>query len=195
MLHSICQQIWKIPLWLRTWKSQFSFQSQRKASQESKNKHTKKNVCSQVVLVVKNLPAIAGGIRDSDLIPRLGRSPGGENDNPLQYSCLENPMDWGNWWATVHRSQELDMTEATLHACMHAPWKKSYEKSRQHIKNHFVDKGLYNQRYGFSNSHVQMWEVDLKECWVLKNWCFQVVVPEKTLVSPLDSKEIKTSES
>ena len=46
----------------------------------------------QVVLMVKNLPAIAGGIRDSDFILRLGRSPGGENDT-LQYSCLENPMD------------------------------------------------------------------------------------------------------
>ena len=58
---------------------------------------------SQVVLVVKNLPANAGDIRDADLIPGLGRSPGGEHGNPLQYSCLENPMDKGVWWATVHR--------------------------------------------------------------------------------------------
>ena len=53
-------------------------------------------------LVVKNLPASAGGIRDSGLIPGLGRSPGEGNGNPLQYSCLENLMDRGAWWATVH---------------------------------------------------------------------------------------------
>ena len=58
---------------------------------------------SQVVLVVKNLPASAGDIRDTGLIPVSGRSPGGGHDNPLQYSCLENPMNRGAWWATVHR--------------------------------------------------------------------------------------------
>ena len=54
---------------------------------------------SQVVLVVKNLPANAG---DLGSIPGLGRAPGEGNGNPLQYSCLENPMDRGAWWATVH---------------------------------------------------------------------------------------------
>ena len=58
---------------------------------------------SQVVLVVKNLPANAGAIRDSDLIPGSGRSPRGGHGNLLQYSCLGNPMDRGTWWATVHR--------------------------------------------------------------------------------------------
>ena len=57
---------------------------------------------SQVVLVVKNLPANAGHVRDMGSIPGLGRSPGGRHGNPLQYSCLENPMDRGAWWATVH---------------------------------------------------------------------------------------------
>ena len=57
--------------------------------------------------------------------------------------------------------------------------------------HHFSNKGLYNQSYGFSSSHVQMWEFDLKEGWEPKNWCFQTVVLEKTLQSPLDSKEIK----
>ena len=52
--------------------------------------------------VVKNPLANAGDIRDADLIPGSGRSPGGGNGNSLQYSCLENPMDRGNWWATVH---------------------------------------------------------------------------------------------
>ena len=57
---------------------------------------------SQVVIVVKNLPANAGDIRDTGSIPGLGRSPGGGNGNPFQYSCLENPMDRGAWRATVH---------------------------------------------------------------------------------------------
>ena len=56
---------------------------------------------SQVALVVKNLPANAGDIRDVGLIPWLGRSPGGGHGNPLQHSCLKNPMDRGSWWAKV----------------------------------------------------------------------------------------------
>ena len=57
---------------------------------------------SQVVLVVKNLPANVGDIRDAGLIPGLGRTPGEGNGNPLQYSCLENPMDREAWQTTVH---------------------------------------------------------------------------------------------
>ena len=57
---------------------------------------------SQVVLVVKNPPADAGDVGDAGLIPGSGRSSGGECGNPLQYSCLENPMDRGAWQATVH---------------------------------------------------------------------------------------------
>ena len=53
--------------------------------------------------VVKNLPASTGDAKDVGLIPGSGRSPGGEHGNPLQYSCLENPMDRGDWWATIHR--------------------------------------------------------------------------------------------
>ena len=74
------------------------------------------------------------------------------------------------------------------------PWKESYDKPRQHIKkqrHHFADKGPYNQSYGFSGRHVQMQEVDHKESWALKNWCFWIVVLEKTLESPLDCKEIQ----
>ena len=63
--------------------------------------------------MVKNLFVNAGDIRDAGLIPGLGRSPVGGNGNPLQYSCLGNPMDRGVWWATVHRVSESDMTEAT----------------------------------------------------------------------------------
>ena len=59
----------------------------------------------QVALVEKNLPANADGgdVRVVRSVPGLGRSPGGRNGNPLKYSCLENPMDRGAWWATVHR--------------------------------------------------------------------------------------------
>ena len=58
---------------------------------------------SQMVLLVKNLPAKAGDIRDAGLISGLGRSPGGGHENPLQYSCLKNPMDSEAWWVIVHR--------------------------------------------------------------------------------------------
>ena len=55
----------------------------------------------------------------------------------------------------------------------------------------FTDKGPYSQRYGFSSSHIWMWELDHKESWALKNWCFWSVMVEKSLESPLDCKEIK----
>ena len=58
-------------------------------------------------------------------------------------------------------------------------------------RHHFADKGLYSQSYGFSSSHVWMWELGHKEYWALKNWCIWTVVLEKTLESPLDCKEIK----
>ena len=77
---------------------------------------------------------------------------------------------------------------------MLVPWNKSYDQSRQHIKkqrHYFASKGLSSQNYGFSSSYVWMWELDYKESWTLKNWCFWTVVLEKTLESPLDSKEIK----
>ena len=73
-------------------------------------------------------------------------------------------------------------------------WKKSYDKPRQSNKNqkhHFADKGLFSQSYGFSSSRVWMWELDYKESWAPKNWCFWTVVLAKILESPLDYKEIK----
>ena len=57
---------------------------------------------SQVELVVKNLPANAGDLRDTGSIPGSGRTPGERHGNPLQYSCLENPMEGGAWWAIVN---------------------------------------------------------------------------------------------
>ena len=75
-----------------------------------------------------------------------------------------------------------------------APWKKSYEQRRQLIKkqrHYFADKSLCSQSYGFFSSHVWMWELDYKESWVPKNWCFGTVVLEKTLESLLGCKEVK----
>ena len=66
-----------------------------------------------MVLVVENVPANAGDIRDMDLIRGSGWSPGGGYGNPLQYSSLENTMDRGTWQAIVHRVVEPDMTEVT----------------------------------------------------------------------------------
>ena len=80
---------------------------------------------------------------------------------------------------------------------MLAPLKKSYDKPRQHIKkqrHHFANKSLYSHSYGFSSSHVwdpDVWELDHNEGWALKNWCFRIVVLEKTLESSLDNREIK----
>ena len=76
---------------------------------------------------------------------------------------------------------------------MLAPWKKSYDQPRQHIqkqRHYFANKGPSSQGYGFSSSHVWMWELDYKERWVPKNWCFWSVVLEKTPESPLECKEI-----
>ena len=77
---------------------------------------------------------------------------------------------------------------------MFAPWEKSYDQLRQRIKNqrhYFANKGSFSQSYGFSSSHVWMWEFYYKESWVPKNWFFWTVELEKTLESPLDCKEIQ----
>ena len=77
---------------------------------------------------------------------------------------------------------------------MLAPWKKSYDQHREHIKSlrhYFANKVLYSQSYGFSCSHVWMWELDYKESWAPKNWCFWTVVLEEALEGPLDCMEIQ----
>ena len=75
-----------------------------------------------------------------------------------------------------------------------ALWKKNFGQPRQYIKkqrNYFASKGPSSQSFGFSSGHVWLWELDYKESWAPKNWCFLTVVLEKTLESPLDCKEIK----
>ena len=77
---------------------------------------------------------------------------------------------------------------------MLTPWKESYDQPRQHIKkqrHYCTNKGLSSQSYGFSSSHVWMWELDYKESWAPKNWWFWTVVLEKTLESPLYCREIQ----
>ena len=77
---------------------------------------------------------------------------------------------------------------------MLTPWKENYDQSRQHIKkqrHYFVNQVPSSQGYGFSSSHVWMWELDYRESSALKNWYFWTVVLEKTLESPLDCKEIQ----
>ena len=77
-----------------------------------------------LVLVVKNPPVNAGDVRGVCLIAGLGRSPGGGNGNPLQYSCLENPKDRGTWWATVHGVARswTRLKRLSTHAGMRRPW-------------------------------------------------------------------------
>ena len=71
----------------------------------------------------------------------------------------------------------------------------SFKNTRQHVKKqrfYFAEKSPCSQIYGFYSSHVWMWQLDCKEGWMLKNWCFQIVMLEKTLESPLDCKEIQS---
>ena len=102
---------------------------------------------------------------------------------------------WKQWqtlfsWAP----KSLQMVISAMKLKTLAPWKKSSDQPRQHIKkqrHYFANKGPSSQSYGFSRSHVWMWELDYKESWVQKNRCFWTVVLEKTLESPLDCKEIQ----
>ena len=101
------------------------------------------------------------------------------NSDRLYFLGLQNLC---RWWLQPWNEKML------------TPWKKSYNQPRQRIKKqryYFADKGSSSQSYGFSHSHVWMWELDHKESWAVKNWCFWTVVLEKTLESLLDCKEIK----
>ena len=88
--------------------------------------------------MVKNLPATAGDAGDTGSIPGSGRSPGGGHGNPLQYSCLENPMERGAWWATVQGVTET--TECvhthTLHSPRHHSQKRLSSRMHTHARTH-----------------------------------------------------------
>ena len=89
--------------------------------------------------------------------------------------------------------KSLQMVTEAMKLKILAPWKKRYDKPSQPIKKQLTPlcQQRSSQSYGFSSSHVCMWELDYKERWALKNWCFWTVVLEKTLESSLDSKEIQ----
>ena len=99
------------------------------------------------------------------------------NSGRLYFLGLQNHC---RWWLQLWNKKML------------APWKKSYDQPRQHSKkqrHYFADIGSSSQSHDFSSSHVWMWELEYKESWAPKKWCFLTVVLEKTLESPLDYKE------
>ena len=98
---------------------------------------------TQEAPVVKNSSANARDIKDPDLITESGRSSGGGNGKPLQYSCLENPMDRGPWWVIVHRVAESDTTEATQSdtalGCQQLCWVSVlWEQQKSHLGRLYV---------------------------------------------------------
>ena len=84
--------------------------------------------------MVKNLPAYAGDIRDSSLIPGWGRSPGGGHGNPLQFSCLESPMDRGAWRPTVHKVAKSRTQLKRLSTHTESLWRKSTQVSERSLQ-------------------------------------------------------------
>ena len=91
----------------------------------------------------------------------------------------------------IFLDSKITADSACSHEKMLAPWKKSYDQPRQHIKkqrHYFTDKGPYSQSYGFSSDRVWMWELAYKESWAPKNWCFWIVVLEKILENPFNCK-------
>ena len=108
---------------------------------------------------------------------------------------MANRWEQCKQWLTLflRAPKSLQVLTAAMKLKMLTSWKESYDQLIQHIKqqrNYFVNKNLSSQSYGFSSSHVWMWELDHKENWA-QNWCFWTVVLEKTLESPLDCKEIQ----
>ena len=110
-------------------------------------------MASQVALVVKNLPANAGDVRDVGSIPRSGRFPGVGNGSPLQYSCLENPMDRGAWRAAVHgvtksRTRLSDIAQCTSHRhVLVGSFQIEGKKRRKTLKPETGENALENKLY------------------------------------------------
>ena len=92
-------------------------------------------------------------------------------------------------WQTIFLGSKIAADDDCIEIKRHLLLGRKTLEEKQHIKkqrHYFADKGPSSQSYGFSHSHVRMWEFDYKESWALKNWCFWAVVLEKTLESPLD---------
>ena len=99
---------------------------------------------------------------------------------PVEYKPHKCIVSW-SWSHSTHCKRRLLL-------------ERKADKPREHIekqRHYFANKGPSSQSYGFSSGHIWMWELDHKESWALKNWCFWTVVLEKTLESPLDCKEIQ----
>ena len=107
-------------------------------------------------------------------------------------SPAANPSIW--WWDGGLQQSIYSLAVPACSPGMFRDSKESYDQPRQHIKMqryYFVNKGPSSQGYGFSSGHVWMWELDYKESWAPKNWCFWTVLLEKILESPLDYKKIQ----
>ena len=102
---------------------------------------------------------------------------------------------WKQWQTLFWGApKSLQMVTAAMKLKDDCSLEESYDQPRQHIKkqrHYFANKSLSSQSYGFSSSHVWTWELDYKEGWTPKNWCFWTVVLERTLESPLDFREIQ----
>ena len=111
---------------------------------------------SQVVLMVRNPPANAGDLRNTGSIPGSGRSPGEGHCNPLQCSCLENPMDRGAWWATVH----------------------GVAQSQRRLTNFWISRnsGGASVSQGCRNKVPQTWWLAQQKCIILQFWRQEVYV-------------------
>ena len=114
VLHSISQQIWKTQQWPQDWKRSILILIPKKCSTKECSNH-----CTIALIFMVKASAYNAG--DLGLIPGPGRSPGEGNDNPLQYSCLENPINGEAWWTTIHEvteswTQPSNFTSFSFHA-------------------------------------------------------------------------------
>ena len=135
---------------------------------------------NEKVGLMLNIQKTDHGIRSHHFMANRWGNSG--NSERLYFGGLQNHC---RWWP---RPWNLKML---------APWKKSYGKPRWHIQKqrlHFANKGPYSPSYVFSSSHVWMWELDHKEAWALKKWCFWTVL-EKTLWESLGLQGDQTSQS
>ena len=136
----------------------------------------------------ERLKAQGEGVTEDEMVGRHHRSNGHEFEQILGDSEGQGSLAFCSPWGR----KESDMTEWLDWTELN--WKKSYDKHRWCIRkqsHHFADKGLSTQIYGFSSSHVWMWQLDHKATWVLKNWCFWIWCSRRLWRVPLDSKEIK----